>query len=147
MRYLDRLLDRPGVEFSALDLASSHQLAATGSTHEMLDDRALASYRGRVVALQTEIEEADGYCDLERASRARLELDALVEEVERAVGLAGASRNFHDDGERARTSVQKAIKRAIATISTADAVIGEHLRQRVVTGARCAYAPITTQPG
>ncbi len=43
--------------------------------------------------------------------------------------------------ERARVAVGKAIRRALARITDADAVIGEHLRQTVHTGARCSYWP------
>jgi hypothetical protein len=37
--------------------------------------------------------------------------------------------------------VGKAIRRALARITEADGVIGEHLRQTVHTGVRCSYWP------
>ena len=58
-----------------------------------------------------------------------------------AAGLSGRTRFFSDEGERARVAVGKAIRRALARISEADADIGDHLRQRVHTGNRCSYWP------
>jgi hypothetical protein len=56
-------------------------------------------------------------------------------------GLSETTRAFPDQPERARVAVGKAIRRALARIADADAVIGEHLRQTVHTGARCSYWP------
>jgi hypothetical protein len=44
--------------------------------------------------------------------------------------------------------VGKAIRRALARITEADPVIGEHLRQAVHTGVRCSYWPgLSAWPG
>jgi hypothetical protein len=56
-------------------------------------------------------------------------------------GLGGRSRAFDDDAERARISVQKAIRRALAAVLEADAVLGRRLERSIVTGAHCAYLP------
>jgi hypothetical protein len=45
------------------------------------------------------------------------------------------------DVERARLAVGKAIRRAIAHIAEADALIGQHLFAAVRTGVRCSYRP------
>ena len=141
MKYLAQLLERPGVEVPAIGLASGHRFVDSSPPDRVLDERARTAYREQVVDLQAEIDEAEGYADFERARRARLELEELLEQLARATGLAGSARAFDDEGERARTSVQKAIKRAVATIVRADPIIGEHLRGSVVTGLRCSYAP------
>jgi hypothetical protein len=141
MRYLARLVEMPGVEVGAVDLASPDNTTHVRARQALIDDRALAAYRRRAGELQVEVDEAEDHCDLERAARARAEFDALVDEVERATGLLGRSRTFVDEVERARTSVQKAIKRAIARITTADPAIGHALAERIVTGTRCAYLP------
>jgi hypothetical protein len=146
MRYLARLVEMPGVEIGAVDLASPEGTTHVRARQALIDDRALAAYRRRAGELQVEIDEAEDHCDLERAARARAEFDALVEEVERATGLLGRSRTFVDEVERARTSVQKAIKRALARIASADPAIGQALAERVVTGTRCAYLPRTVCP-
>jgi hypothetical protein len=141
MRYVARLLDQPGAEVGAVDLASPDGGGHVQARQALIDDRALTAYRRRAGELQAEIDEAEDHCDLERAARARAEFDALVEEVERATGLLGRSRSFVDETERARTSVQKAIKRALARIESADAAIGTELAERIVTGTRCAFVP------
>lgn len=141
MEYLATLIDAPGVEFAAIQLASGNHLVVSGSQQPVLDDDARQAYRRRVEDLGAEIEEAEAYCDVERATRARLELDRLMDELARVTGLGGRERRFGDEAERARTSVQKAIKRALDRIHVADAVIGRELARRVVTGGHCVYLP------
>jgi hypothetical protein len=67
------------------------------------------------------------------------ELDALVHELACASGLGGRIRSFADAPERARTAVRKAVKRAIAQVSAANPVVGQHLATRIETGAVCRY--------
>jgi hypothetical protein len=143
MTYLVRLVEAPGTEISAADLASSATPAGL-SRQAVLDDRAIAAYRRRAGELQAEIDEADDRGDVERSTWAQAEFDALIREIERATGLLGRHRSFVDTSERARTSVQKAIKRALARITEADVTIGNDLAQRVVTGTRCVYLPAGT---
>ena len=137
MAYLARLVGSPGTEMLAADLAGGHSVH--GCRQPVLDERAKATYRQRATELRAEVDEAEEACDIERAARARLELERFLQELARATGLGGRDRAFRDDTERARTSVQKAIKRALACITEADAVIGQALARRVVTGARCVY--------
>ena len=79
---------------------------------------------------------------MERAARARMELDALVDHLARSSGLRGASRHFADDTERARVSVHKALKRALRAIAAADPAVGNELAACVFTGFRCVYRPM-----
>ena len=67
--------------------------------------------------------------------------DWLVAQLSSAAGFGGRTRAFPDQPERARVAVGKAIRRALARITEADVVIGEHLRQTVHTGVRCSYWP------
>jgi hypothetical protein len=140
MGYLVRLLEAPGQEIASVDLVG-HQQVSVPMRQGVVDDAAVAAYRRRAGELQADIDEAEDHHDLERAARARAEFDALVDEIERTTGLVGRRRSFNDEAERARTSVQKAIKRALARICEADALLGCDLADRVVTGAHCAYLP------
>ena len=140
MEYLMTLLANPDVEISAVSLASEHTMARRGEPAEvLLDARAAASYRQRIAELRSEIDDADAWADLERAARARLELEAVLDELRRASGLGGRSRSFGDDAERARVSVHKALKRALRMIAEVDPVLGAELASRTVTGMRCVY--------
>ena len=100
--YLARLLERPGRELHALDLAGSRAAntasAALGELRvgtddgagPMLDDAAKAAYRTRVDELRSEIAQGRGVDDAERAARARAELEALTSELAAAVGSVAA---------------------------------------------------------
>ncbi|HUG88400.1 MAG TPA: AAA family ATPase, partial [Actinomycetota bacterium] len=100
LRYLAYLLGRPGAEVHVLDLvAAEGGAAARGASRaaaqeglevasddagEVLDLRARRAYRERVEELRQEIEEADAYHDLERAARAREEMEYVAAELGRA---------------------------------------------------------------
>jgi hypothetical protein len=141
MAYLAELLAHPGREIAAIQLATGHRAEASGVRHPVLDPTARARYRAEIAALQVEIDDADRCADLERAAQARTRLDRLVDELAAVTGLGGRDRCFHDDAERARVSVSKAIRRALAQLTAARPALGRLLAEQVTTGGRCAYRP------
>ena len=141
MGYLAELIDHAGVEIAAVETVEWHtpSSGSTVSDQPVLDDRAKATYRRRIEELQHDIDDADVCADLERAARARAELDQFVTELARATGFAGRGRCFADEAERARVAVCKAIKRAVAMITEVEPVLGREIGARVVTGTRCVF--------
>jgi hypothetical protein len=101
---------------------------------------------GRARELTADLAEAEAANDLHRAERLRIELDALVDELEAATGLNGRPRHFSDEHERARVAVQKAIKRALDAVGDADPALAELLRLTISTGVTCAYVPSADAP-
>jgi hypothetical protein len=143
LRQLLVLVTSPGRDVPAVDLA-----AADGGTPVVssdlgpaLDARAKREYRRRVAELHEEIDEADAHHDGERAAKHRLELEALLDELRRAVGLGGRDRPQGSGAERARVNTARSIRRAIAAVGRAIPDLGSHLQVSVRTGHRCAYAP------
>src|SRR5262249_46873223 len=82
----------------------------------------------------------------ERAARVRVELDALVDELARSTNHVGRSRPFMSSNERARTAVQKAVRRTLDHIEGSDPTLGATLRQCVHTGRTCSYDPTPCPP-
>ncbi|MBA2724906.1 MAG: hypothetical protein H0U53_02855, partial [Actinobacteria bacterium] len=161
LRYLAKLLVAPGREFHVLDLVnpgqgapavirdrSSNDLASEGlgDAGEILDPAAKAAYRGRIVELQEEIEEANAFNDPGRSERAQEELDALVAQLSGAMGLGGRNRKAASNSERARLSVTKTIKDALKRISENDPALGSHLVSTIRTGTYCSYMPDPRTP-
>ncbi|HEV2783275.1 MAG TPA: AAA family ATPase [Actinophytocola sp.] len=138
VRYLGRLLERPGEDLPAVDLCDAGVL--TGR-QQLLDPAAVDAYRRRVTDLDTAIDDAEADADLARAERFRLEREAVAGELARAIGLGGRMREFTSSPERARTAVRKAIKRAVDAIAAADPVLGGELRTEITTGSVCRYTP------
>lgn len=142
MAHLAVLIANPRQEIQAADLVAGVAgltPGEAGAAQQVLDHEAIAEYRNRLKSLETEIEQPD--LDPTRLARARAERDWLTGQLSSAAGFAGRTRAFPDQPERARVAVGKAIRRALARITEADAVIGEHLRQTVHTGVRCSYWP------
>src|SRR5581483_176157 len=115
--------------------------SATRSAQPVLDEVARREYQRRLTVLQRQLEEYAARGDDRRAESARAERDWLLAELSAATGLVGRAREFSNAEERARISVGKAIRRAIAGIEAVDAAIGQQLRDCVHTGLRCCYWP------
>lgn len=155
MRHLARLLGEPGREMHALDLArmgAASDLPTGGESGDLeadglgdagakLDPEAKASYRRRLQELEQEVAEADEWNDTERASRARREIEFLADELAGAVGLGGRDRKAASAAERARLSVTRAIRAAMARIAEASPSLGRHLETTIRTGTFCSYNP------
>jgi hypothetical protein len=142
LAHLAVLIANPRQEIQAADLVAGVAGLTpgdAGAAQQVLDHEAIAEYRNRLKSLDIEIEQPDA--DPARVARARAERDWLVAQLSSAAGFAGRTRAFPDQPERARVAVGKAIRRALARITEADPVIGEHLRQTVHTGVRCSYWP------
>lgn len=146
MRYLATLLTRPGEDIPALSLASGGRPVTDPAPQPVLDGHARAAYVTRARELAAEVAEAEEDADIGRAEKLRLELDALVDELQSTVGLGGRSRAFAGPGERARTAVRKAITRAIDQIGAAAPGIADAVRPTISTGWTCRYTPDTRAP-
>jgi hypothetical protein len=156
MRYLARLLADPGREFHVLDLvaAETGRRAAVGRPAEpglpyrglgdagpLLDARAKEAYRRRLAEIEDDIGEALAMGDDERAALSDVERDLLIRELSRAVGLGGRDRRAAAASERARASVTRAIRQAIARIREHHPPMGTHLDRAIRTGTYCVYLP------
>ena len=105
------------------------------------------AYEDRVV----HIKDLRGLHYLEHLLRNPGRAFAVVELMAAIAGDAGTQRDLADltpsDGdarataERARKAVTNRIRQAVARIGTVHEVLGQHLRNAVRTGSRCAYTP------
>lgn len=139
LRYLAQLVAHPDRECDVLDLATGG-LARTELSGELIDGRALASYRRRVRELSELL--ANDRLSPRESERYHGELAALTAALRSAVGLSGRTRSFPGNSERARTAVRKALMRAVDTIACAEPALGAHLRASVVTGVACRYVSV-----
>ncbi len=167
LRYIDELLRSPSVEIHAIDLVAGNNRpadaqAGTGraplriadpgpspadpsDAGEMLDAEAKAAYKRRLADLREDVEEAERFNDPERAARAREEIDAISQELARAVGLGGRDRRAGSTAERARVNVTRAIKSAVVKIFENDVALGRYLDATIKTGTFCSYAPLADE--
>jgi hypothetical protein len=145
--YLRQLLRRPHQPVAALDLVGAGTgVAVQAGLGAVIDQQALAAYRGRLRDLEQEISEAEEWADLGRIDGIRAERDALLDEVARATGLGGRARTTGAGQERARIATRKAISAAIERIATVDPALGKHLQASIRTGLSCSYEPDPDNP-
>ena len=156
LRYLARLLASPGRDFHVLEMVADETGGAVeidgtveaGLTVSLgldagplLDAQAKKAYRRRLAEIDEDGEDALTMGDHERAAQAEAERDFLVHELARAVGLGGRDRSAASMSERARASVTRAVRQAMAHIQKHHPVLGEHLERTIRTGTYCSYLP------
>ena len=129
----------PGVEVSAVELAGRAHTPVAAGPRSGLDAQAKRAYRQRLLELQVEVDDAEAVNDLVRGERAHAEMDALLRELRRAVGLGGRDRPTGSDAERARVNVARSLRRAITAIGDQAPLLGAHLTESVRTGGQCIY--------
>ncbi|MGH2717931.1 MAG: tetratricopeptide repeat protein, partial [Actinomycetota bacterium] len=155
IRYLAELIAHPQVERHALDLVdlvegmpseAGLDRRRLGDAGELLDATAKAAYRRRLEVLREDMDEAEALGDETRAWRIQAEIDALLAELSRAVGLGGRDRRAGGAAEKARINVTRAIRTAIARIEEVLPELGRQLDRDVRTGLFCSYQPALADP-
>jgi len=111
------------------------------SRSEKLDAKARKDYERKIIALREELEDRREHGDRQRVASAEAELDFLLREVSRAVGLGGRIRRAGVAAERARLNVTRAIKSALQKISEHHAQLGNLLDRSIRTGTFSSYLP------
>ena len=157
LHYLAELLDNPGRELLAADLASgcrrgakagptptwvgSHNRRELDDAGDVLDARTIAAYKDRLQDLQDALTEAQAFNDPARGARIQGEIDFILRQLTQGVGLGGRRRKAGSYGERARVNVCKGIKAALHRVAERHSALGRHLVATVRTGAFCSYNP------
>lgn len=141
LRILDVLVREPRREHHVLDLVEPTGALDTGDAGELLDAQARAQYRERVASVREQLAQAEADHDLGQVERLRHELEALLNELSRAVGLSGRNRKSGAAIERARVNVQRRLKDAVRRISEQDTELGRQIERALRTGTFCSYDP------
>ena len=166
--YVHRLLQHPGEEFHSLDLlngpgapaaeeldsaekaallgSATVSVGGLGDAGEMLDAKAKQEYQRKIVELRERLEDLRERGEEERAAQVESEMDFLLREIARAVGLGGRGRRAGSAAERARLNITRAIKSALQKISERNRQLGELLDRSIRTGSFSCYLASTQTP-
>jgi hypothetical protein len=141
LRILAKLVQHEGEELHVLDLIEGGESGTVdrGDAGEMLDARARAEYRARLVELREDLEEAEGRGDLGWMDRLRTEAEAIEAELSRAFSKSGRARRAGVASERARSAVTRRLRETIGRLAELDADLGTHLSAAIRTGVICSY--------
>ena len=140
LHYLAELVRNPGRELHVTQLAD--MLEPAGDAGPVLAAKAKDGYRRRLEDLREHLEEARRFNDEARASRAEEEIDALVEQLSKAMGLGGRDRKVGSHVERARINVQRRLKDVLRRVEEQDTALGRYLSVTIKTGIWCVFIPI-----
>ena len=141
MRYLAALVACPHQPIRSSVLVSGAELPPT-TPQPVLDVTAQRALRSRALELVEQLREArSAGASLDEIDRLEDEAEALRATLQRDGSLHGAARTFAGADERARTSVRKAIVRAIDEIRAVHPAAAEHLGKTIATGMECSYCP------
>ncbi|TQN43964.1 hypothetical protein FHU33_3441 [Blastococcus colisei] len=149
MRYLARLLAAPDREFHVLDLVAGEigEVARSGADlGPVIDGQARAAYKRRLAEIDDDMDEAVVLGDSERQALAQADRDYLLRELAGAFGLGGRYRVAGSTSERARASVTRSLRYAVARIAEHHPAMADHLERTVRTGTYCSYVPDPRMP-
>lgn len=143
LQYLWVLAQHPGRSLSleALRDAATGRPAVPFAGDDLVDGDGLASLKARATGVHGMIGEAREAGDVGTVERLTEELGEIASQVEAARGLAGRPRKLGDRADSLRTSVQKAIERAVGKIRTRHEKLADHFAKSVTTGYEVTYAP------
>jgi hypothetical protein len=113
----------------------------SGAAEPVIDEAARTAYQQRMADIEQELDDAQTRRDADAAARARVEREALVEQLTAAYGLAGRPRRSPDHVERARKTVSRRIRTALRRIDGVHPALGRHLHASLRTGVYCSYQP------
>ncbi len=143
MRILAKLVEHAGEDLHALDLADgSDGTIDLGDAGVVLDSRARAEYRARLIDIRDDLADAERRGDLGWIERLRSEAEVIQAELSRAFAPGGRARRTGAVAERARSAVTRRVREAIAKIAEHDRELGTHLEWAVRTGMTCSYRKI-----
>jgi tetratricopeptide (TPR) repeat protein len=149
LSFIAELLHHPGEEIHALELVAAVEghagtpatASLRGDAGPALDSQAKREYRQRLSELAQDLSEAETFHDLGRTAKIQAEIDAITDELTRALGLGGRDRRVASASERARVSVTKRITAAVSRLEEAHPALGNHFASTLRTGSYCSYQP------
>jgi hypothetical protein len=140
LEYVRLLLERPGVDVPVLELSAAVDgTPVIADDGELVDQKALTTYRRGVREFDEAIERADARGDSELSARLGTDREALIAQA-RSGGLPATQRNATRSA-RERVAVRQAITAALARLELHDGEVARELRSTIRMGSSCRYEP------
>ena len=107
----------------------------------MLDDRAIADYKSRLEAIETELLKAEKNDDMGTTELLRSERKFIQDQLLAARGLHGRKRSLQDPLKVNRDRVRSAINRALDRVREQHSDLADHLEASLFRGTAWSYRP------
>jgi pimeloyl-ACP methyl ester carboxylesterase len=140
-----QLIANQNTEIHAADLAGGNQSVLGQCETEVLDQKAIAEYKQRVLDIEEEKSAAAECADEALYLQLETEQDTLLLVLKQGLGLGQNKRQFSSDSEKARKAVSARIRSTLKQIAEVHQELAEHLQTNIKTGVFCSYntdAPI-----
>ena len=111
------------------------------SQTKSIDSKAKSQYQKRLKELQTEIDDAEAFNQIEKIEVLREEYDSILEHLSQSLGLSGKTRKIGSTIEKARSAVTWRIRNAIKKLEPNHPKLAKHLSKSIKTGTFCSYQP------
>jgi hypothetical protein len=112
-----------------------------GNAGPHITEEGLARYRTQLAGKREQLAKAEENNDEARTGPLRRDIEAIEDEIRRALGLGGRMRMASDAGEQVRKAVGNAIRRALREIRQEHEALWKHLDDYLDTGDYCGYDP------
>jgi hypothetical protein len=107
--------------------------------YQVLDATARKQYKERLGSIDRELLNAERNNDMAQMELLAEEKQALIDELQSNIGLAGRPREFATDAEKSRKAVSRTIKTALTNIRKQHPKLANHLEHCIKFGAACRY--------
>lgn len=111
-----------------------------------LDHQARTAYKKRLQEIREDLQEAEKFNDMVKATNLREEMAFLLTELRTATGLGGKDRKQGNNQEKVRKAVTNRIRASLKKLAQEHPSLAQHLSNAINTGAFCSYQPSRPMP-
>jgi TolB-like protein len=111
------------------------------SGENILDQKAITSYKEKVREIKIEMEEADAVSDYHRMEMLQESYEQILDQLSGGLGHSGKARKTGSSAEKSRAAVTWRIRNVISKIELLHPHLGKHFSNSIKTGNFCVYRP------
>ncbi len=136
-----KYLDTKKTELTEERARTSIRKRGAECNNKLVDQKAIRECKDRVKQIEKKIKEERAAGNQERLEDLEEEQKKLQKYLSSATDIKGRSRRIPDEKEKARKTVNKAVKEALEKIRGYNITLYTHLKDTLKTGSTLSYRP------